>query len=311
MTHFRGVFSTPMTPFDADGALALDLIEPYFAWQAEHGVAGVFVLGTWGGFAVLDIEERRRAAAAYCAAAKQHGLQVIVHVGCHAMRDSLTLAAHAADCGADAVSSVVPQYYSTAGYLGLDDYKRHFGTLAAGAELPLYLYNNPRTTAVLLSPAEAVALCEVGVAGVKDGSKSVAWIMQMQEQLAGRGLEAQILPGNSVGLVYGRLYGCDAVTSGAAVVFPDETAEIHRLLDAGDVAGAVRQHRFVLQLRQAIGLCSAPPAAAHHLLRNRGHDYGLPRPTWPAIDAALLERMEAAIEAARAQRGGVGAPGDS
>lgn len=298
MPHLSGVFSTPMTPFDDAGRLSLDLIDPYLAWQAEHGISGVYVLGTWGGFALLDLEERKRVAEAYCAAGTAHGVQVAVHIGTYNLDDAIALARHAVDHGARAISSVVPQYYSTAGYLGLDEYRRYFAALAAVADAPLFLYNNPRTTGVLLDPGEFVALCEEGVAGVKDGSKSIAWVAQAQDLLAARRLQAEIVPGNTVGLVYGALYGCHAVTSGAAVVFPDETAEVQRRLVAGDVAGAVSQHRYVLGLRRAIGQCPAPPAAAHLLLRARGRDLGLPRAPWPLPDDPLVARMQAAIAAA-------------
>jgi dihydrodipicolinate synthase/N-acetylneuraminate lyase len=287
-----------MTPFDADGQLALDRVEPYLAWQAASGVKGIYVLGTWGGFALLDLAERRKVAEAYCAAAVRHKLEIIVHIGTYAIKDALELGRHAIDQGADAVSSVVPQYYSTAHYLGLDDYKRYFAILTEGLRAPLYLYNNPRTTAVLLSPEEFVSLCEVGVAGVKDGAKNIAWITQAQDLLARAGLYAEIIPGNSIALVYGRLYGCPAVTSGAAVAFPAETAKIHKLLDSNDVAGAINQHRYVLNLRKAMGLCSAAPVAAHSLLRTMGQDLGFAREPWPRIDEALLARINEAVEAA-------------
>ena len=298
-THFRGVFSTPMTPFDQEGRLALDLIEPYLAWQAENGIAGIYVLGTWGGFALLDLDERRKVAEAFCAAARRHRLQIIVHIGSYANVDTFALARHAVEHGAQAISSVVPQYYSTGGYLGHDDYCRYFETLVRNTTAPLYLYNNPRTTSVLLEPNEFADLAELGVAGVKDGSKNVAWIIKAQELFEAKGLKAQIIPGNTVGLVYGPLYGCPAVTSGAAVVFPGETAEIHRRLDHGDVAGAVAQHRYVLALRSVIGMSSAPPAAAHRLLHGRGPELGMARPIWPLISDELLARMERKIASLR------------
>lgn len=299
MPEFNGVFSTPMTPFDSNGNLATELVDPYLEWQAASGVKGIYVLGTWGGFALLDVTQRKEVTEAYCKAARRHGLQIVVHIGSYADADTLTLARHAIDNGADAISSVVPQYYSTGGYLGQDDYLRYFEKLVRETSAPIYLYNNPRTTNVLLTPAQFVELARVGVAGVKDGSKNVAWIVQAQEQLAEAGLSAQIIPGNTVALVYGRLYGCKAVTSGAAVVFPKETAEIYRLIDSGDISGAVRQHRKVLALRSAMGLCSAPPSAAHQLLRKRGQDLGMCRDLWPSPDDSLLARMEQRIEAAK------------
>ena len=39
----NGILSTPMTPFTEEGNLALDLIEPFVAWQAENGVRGFYI----------------------------------------------------------------------------------------------------------------------------------------------------------------------------------------------------------------------------------------------------------------------------
>jgi dihydrodipicolinate synthase/N-acetylneuraminate lyase len=111
MTPIQGVLSTPMTPFTQDGKLDLGLIEPYVAWQAEQGVSGFYVLGTWGGFAVQSIEERKRVAEAYANASQKHGMQLMVHIGAHAMEDTLDLGRHAIALGVTAISATVPGYF--------------------------------------------------------------------------------------------------------------------------------------------------------------------------------------------------------
>ena len=297
-----GVLSTPMTPFSDDGHLDLGLVEPFVAWQAEHGVRGFYVLGTWGGFAVQSLDERKRVAEAYAKAAQKHAMQLMVHIAAHAWEDTLHLGRHAIDCGVTAISATVPAYYSTGGYLRMNDYKRYFGGLVEQLQYPLFVYNNPRTTNVLFEPNEFVELANVGVAGVKDGSKNIAWIVKAQNQLSDAGLSAQIIPGNSVGLLYGFLYGCTAVTSGASVVFPAEAVKVQTLIAQGDISGATEQHRYVLRLREAMAICSAPPSAAHYLLQQGGHSLGYPRPIWPRLDSdtgVKLDKIIARIHASR------------
>jgi N-acetylneuraminate lyase len=72
---------------------------------------------------------------------------VLVHVGALATQDSVALAEGAATVGADAVCAVPPFYYR------VDDegLKRHFATIASASGLPLYLYNIPATTGVLVT----------------------------------------------------------------------------------------------------------------------------------------------------------------
>jgi dihydrodipicolinate synthase/N-acetylneuraminate lyase len=291
-----GVLSTPMTPFTDDGKLDLGVIEPFVAWQAEQGVSGFYVLGTWGGFAVQSIEERKLVAEAYAKASQKYGMQLIVHIAAHAWEDTLGLGRHAIDLGVTAISATVPGYYSTGGYLRMEDYKRYFSGLVEQLNCPLFVYNNPRTTNVLFEPNEFVELVKVGVTGVKDGSKNIAWILKAQNQLCDQGLSAEIISGNSVGLLYSFLYGCNAVTSGAAVVFPSQTVKVPNLLNAGDLAGAAEQHRFVLKLREAMSLCSAAPSAAHYLLQKlQLPTLGYPRSIWPKVDRVLAAKIDLAI----------------
>lgn len=291
----NGILSTPMTPFDDSGKLALEKIKPFVEWQASNGVKGFYVLGTWGGFALLSLEERRKVAEAYAKASQEYGMQLMVHIGTHSFDDTLALGKHAIDLGVTAISATVPGYYSTGGYLKMDDYKRYFGRLVNELDFPLFVYNNPRTTNVLFEPSEFVDLVREGVYGVKDGSKNIAWVLKTQNYLKDANLNAEIIPGNSVGILYAFLYGCTAVTSGASVVFPKETSRIVDLINQSDFAGAAEQHRLVLKLREVMGYCSAPPSAAHFLLSGLDCDMGAPRSIWPTVENDLANKISSEI----------------
>ena len=220
-TTFDGVLATPMTPFHADGTLALDLLPSMYEWLAGQGVKGVFCLGTWGGFPLLSSVEREQATVAVVQAAKQAGLQVAVNVGSPCLTDAKRFSALAVENGADALASLVPIYHSGAGYYGLDDYRAYFSRLLDGAnDTPVFLYNNPRTTGVLLSPEDVVTLVADGLSGIKDGAKDPDWIDAAQKGMAERGLNAQIIPGNTMAMKYADDFNLTAITSGVSVTFP-------------------------------------------------------------------------------------------
>ena len=292
----NGILSTPMTPFEKDGKLALGKIEPFVKWQKENGVDGFYILGTWGGFALLSIDERRRVAEAYAMASKKYDMQLMIHIGAHSYNETIEFGKHAIETGATAISLTVPGYYSTGGYLKMDDYKRYFGSVAEHLNFPLFLYNNPRTTNILFEPNEFVELVRIGVAGVKDGSKNIAWVLKAQNYLKESGLTAEIIPGNSVGILYAFLYRCTAVTSGASVVFPKETSRIVQLINEHNFREAAEQHRLVLKLREAMSICSAPPSAAHYLLENTEHDLGFPKSTWPTLSDSKQKELSYKID---------------
>jgi dihydrodipicolinate synthase/N-acetylneuraminate lyase len=123
---------TPLA--DAGARLDEEAIPPMVAFLEGHGADGLFVCGTTGEGVLLSLEERRRAAVAFRSA--HHG-RLIVHCGAQTTADTVELAAHAREAGADAVAVIPPPYYP----LDPDALTEHFVSAAmACAPLPLYLY---------------------------------------------------------------------------------------------------------------------------------------------------------------------------
>ena len=75
----HAVLAATLTPFGADGALALERLPDYLAFLIDHGVDGFLALGTNGEFASLTVDERERSLEAHVAAAQ--GRRVLANVG--------------------------------------------------------------------------------------------------------------------------------------------------------------------------------------------------------------------------------------
>src|SRR6476660_10595812 len=133
----RGALAAALTPLrDAGEALDAAAIPPYVELLAAGGVDGLLALGTTGEGFLLPMEQRMRAAQLFKEAA--HGrLLVAVHCGAQSTWDTVELAAHAADIGADAVAVMAPPYFP------LDDEEllAHFDAAArACAPTSFYVY---------------------------------------------------------------------------------------------------------------------------------------------------------------------------
>jgi dihydrodipicolinate synthase/N-acetylneuraminate lyase len=103
---------------------------------ADGGLDGILALGTTGEGILLSLEERKRAAEGFLAAADGR-LQVAVHCGAQTTADTVELARHAARIGADAVAVIGPPYFA----YDEEALYRHFAAAAeASAPLPFYLY---------------------------------------------------------------------------------------------------------------------------------------------------------------------------
>jgi dihydrodipicolinate synthase/N-acetylneuraminate lyase len=133
----RGALAAAVTPLtDAGEALDEEAFAPYVDFLAAGGVDGLLALGTTGEGFLLPVEQRLRAAQLFVEAARGR-LLVAVHCGAQSTWDTVELAAHAADIGADGVAVMAPPYFP------LDEAEVYAHLDAAGracAPTPFYVY---------------------------------------------------------------------------------------------------------------------------------------------------------------------------
>ena len=84
-----------------------DSFGPLVEFLAEGGVDGLLACGTTGEGVLLTVRERRHVAEAFLAV-RPEGFQVAVHAGAQTTRDTVALAAHALEVGADAAAVIAP-----------------------------------------------------------------------------------------------------------------------------------------------------------------------------------------------------------
>jgi N-acetylneuraminate lyase len=134
------------SPFRADGTLALDVLPIQAAFLAANGVRTVFISGTTGECHSMTCDERLALSEAWAAAGPAHGLQVIAHVGSHAIEDARRLARSAGTLGLAGISTLAPSYFKPRTLSDLIDW---CAAIAAEAPaLPFYYYDIPSMTQV-------------------------------------------------------------------------------------------------------------------------------------------------------------------
>jgi dihydrodipicolinate synthase/N-acetylneuraminate lyase len=133
----RGALAAALTPLtDAGEALDEEAFVPYVDFLTAGGVDGLLALGTTGEGFLLPVEQRLRAAQLFVEAARGR-LLVAVHCGAQSTWDTVELAAHAADIGADGVAVMAPPYFP----LDEAELLAHLDAAArACAPTPFYVY---------------------------------------------------------------------------------------------------------------------------------------------------------------------------
>ena len=132
-----GAIAAAVTPL-TDGGEHLDEVAfaPLVRFLADGGLDGILACGTTGEGMLLTVAERERAVELFIQG-RPAGFAVAVHAGAQTTRDTVRLATHARDGGADAVAVIAPPYF----ILDDDELFAHFATAAeACAPLPFYIY---------------------------------------------------------------------------------------------------------------------------------------------------------------------------
>ncbi|MGE5226690.1 MAG: dihydrodipicolinate synthase family protein [Planctomycetaceae bacterium] len=246
MNRLHGAIAAMVTPL-TDGGLHLDEVSvpSLIRFLAEGGVDGVLTCGTTGEGVLLRSQERMRLTE-LALAARPAGFQVAVHAGAQTTADTVALAAHAMDHGADAVAVIAPPYFP------LDDeelFRHLLGAASACDPLPFYVYEFAGRSgyAIPVPVIERLREAAPNLAGLKVSDTPFSAV------------EPYLLPGldvfiGSEPLVReGMAAGAVGAVSGLATAWP----EVVRDLVHGAEAGA---HERVTALRGA--LASIPFHAA-------------------------------------------------
>jgi dihydrodipicolinate synthase/N-acetylneuraminate lyase len=269
---------TPLT--DGGAAVDLDAIAPYAAFLESHGADGAFVCGTTGEGVLLSLDERRATAEAFRDALTG---TLIVHAGAQTTADTVTLAAHAREIGADAVAVIAPPYFP----LDDDALTAHFVAAArAAAPLPFYCYAFTARSGYPL-PVEVIRRIGQSVdnlAGLKVSESPFERVAPYLE------LGLPVLVGSEPLIPAAVAHGAIGSVSGMAAAFPDVVREC---LDAADEAAGVR----LTALRRSLEATGQLIPAAKHALGRRGIPVGAAvRSPLRALTPTETTTLDAALE---------------
>lgn len=221
MARLRGTIAAASTPL-RDGGSRLD--EEAFAMYADFlvgaGLDGVLAFGTNGESVLLSTDERRHGLELWLAAVGGRAL-VAAHCGAQSTSDTVALAAHAAEAGADAVAVIGPPYFR----LDVREQRTHLlAAAAACAPLPFYVYEFAATAGYAFDPSMLARLREEAdnVAGMK--VSDTPWDAFERYLLDG----FDIFVGPEALIHRGREAGAVGAVSALASAFPAEVAAVVR-----------------------------------------------------------------------------------
>ncbi|HSL10406.1 MAG TPA: dihydrodipicolinate synthase family protein [Actinomycetota bacterium] len=238
MAKLHGAIAAAVTPL-RDAGLHLDepSAERLVRFLADGGVDGTLVAGTTGEGVLLSVPERMRLTELFVDA-RPDGFSVAVHAGAQTTTDTVALAAHAQEHGADAVAVIAPPYFPLDG----DELFAHLrGAASAADPLPFYVYEFAGRSGYAI-PVEVIHR-------LRASSPNLAGLKVSDTPFTA--VEPYLIPGLDVFIgseplvLEGMRRGAAGSVSGLATAWPDMVAAL--VHDRDDAA-----HADVCALRDAL-----------------------------------------------------------
>ena len=244
---YRGVICPMITPLNEDLSLDVQAIQNLIPHIVSGRVHGIFILGTTGEASSLSHIQRKELIALSSEAIKESGCPLLVGIGDTSLAESLNLAAYAKEKGAQAVVATAPYYFD----LDPEDQYDYFKTLADQTELPLYLYNYPKSTHfnIRLDVVEKLTL-HPNIMGIKDSSGNVDYI-QALHSIAEK-TNFNLLIGPEELLLESLNQGIHGGVNGGANLLPQLYSELFQATQKNDTQKAAKLHTLVLQLSKGV-----------------------------------------------------------
>jgi 4-hydroxy-tetrahydrodipicolinate synthase len=290
---FRGVYIPLITPFAADGSVALDALEGLANGYLDAGCAGLVPLGTTGESTSLDADEKHAIIDLCSRICRERGAQLIVGGGTNNPEATAVSVEALADVdGVTAAMCVVPYYVrpSQAGIVA------HFAEVARRSPVPVVVYNIPSRTGRLLEAPGVLELAEVdNIAGVKQATPLDPDTMAL---LAGAPDDFSILSGEDPYLLAHLFFGASGTICASAHVCTDRFIALVECGLAGKVEEG-RVHHEALAPVTTAGFSEPNPAVFKGALHAQGRipTADLRLPMTPASQSAI-DRLLAAVDAA-------------
>jgi 4-hydroxy-tetrahydrodipicolinate synthase len=242
-----GIIPPIVTPLLDRDKLDVEGLERLIERVLRGGVTGLFLLGTTGEGASLSYRLRRELIERSCRQVNKRA-SLLANITDTSFVETLNLARHAADSGAQALV-VAPPYYLPPGQPELREYLTH---LVAELPLPLFLYNMPSLTKVPFEiDTVRHAINEPRIIGMKDSSGNISYFREVASLLKNRP-DWSLLVGPEDLLLDAIAAGGHGGVHAGANLFPKLYVRLCDAARNGDPANARELHALAVRVRASL-----------------------------------------------------------
>lgn len=260
MKRLKGVVIPLVTPLTDEDTVDVESMKRLTDYCIDGGMDCLYPCGTTGEMMYLTVEERKIAAEVVVKQAAGR-VPVFVHVGAWNQADTIELAKHAVEIGADGIGVVTPAFYSISDK-GLIDYYIAVSR-SVPEDFPIYLYGIKQNAINDLNKyvCEEVAEKCKNVIGVK---YSFPDMTRIQELITVKDGDFDVLVGPDHLFEVVCAAGGKGVVSGNAMCVREHYAALWEAIQKGDYELAARIQRRTNTLNSV--MCAVNNIAAYKVI---------------------------------------------
>ena len=236
--RWKGIFPAVTTKFHADESLDLESTSRHLDFQIRNGIHGMVTCGSLGEASTLTLEEKLLVTKNALEVSKGR-VPVLANISETSTREAIRYIEGANKIGVDGFM-VMPSVIYVA---DAREAMQNLRTMAAVAQKPMMIYNNPIAYRVDLKPEHMLALadCEWLVA-IKESSDNIRRITDLRNTVGER---YQLFLGVDDLAYEGLALGADGLLAGVGCTFPRETVALYDLMVAGRFAEALKLYQWM------------------------------------------------------------------
>jgi 4-hydroxy-tetrahydrodipicolinate synthase len=286
MADFHGVFPYLVSPIDAQGRIASDVLGRLASDLVGAGVHGLTPLGSTGEFAYLTREQRHVVVHATIEAAAKR-VPVIAGVASTSTADAVEQAKSYQKLGADGILAILETYFP----LKDAQIESYFRAIADAVDIPVVLYTNPQfqrsdlTLDVIARLSEHPRICYI-----KDASTNTGRLLsimnrcpQMKVFSASAHIPAAVMLIGGVGWM-----------AGPACIVPRQSVRLYDLCRAAKWPEAMKIQRDLWRINEAFARFNLA-ACIKAGLQIQGYAAGDPVPPQAGLSAEDRKVVEAIL----------------
>lgn len=252
----QGMITPMVTPFcrDNNQKINYEATDQLIDRLIDKGIDGLFLLGSNGEFQVLTENEKLQFVE-HVTKKVDKRIPVYVGTGSCSLRESIRLSKKMELLGVDALSVLAPYFFEPTE----EELYYYFSSIANSVEIPIILYNIPKTVGYKLSPELVEKLSSIkNVKGIKDSSGDLELFESYIN--ATKNTDTVVLIGSDSKIAQAYALGAKGAVAGTSNLLTDQLVGFNHALKYHEVDKISGYQQAIEELRKILKLGTVPSA---------------------------------------------------